>query len=81
MANHREERGPYLIEAGAFHLPETGQWQPRLTMTRLGSGTGLSKSQAFPGLRPLFDTAKAATRFAAELGRSMADLGSARLTV
>lgn len=81
MANHREERGLYLIEAGAFHLQQAGKWQPRLTMTRLRSRTGLSKSQAFPGLTPLFDTAKGATRFAADLGRSMADLGSPRLTV
>lgn len=81
MANHREERGQYLIEAGAFHLPGGNKWQPRLTMTRLRCTTGLPKSQAFPGLTPLFDTAKAATRFATDLGRSMADLGSARLTV
>lgn len=81
MANHREERGQYLIEASAFHLPGGNQWQPRLIMTRLRCGSGLPKSQAFPGLTPLFDTAKGATRFASDLGRSMADLGSARLTV
>ena len=34
MASHREERGLYLIEAGAFHLPGGSKWQPRLTMTR-----------------------------------------------
>jgi hypothetical protein len=81
MANYREERGLYLIEAGAFHLPDGGKWQPRLTMTRVRCSTGLSKSQSFPGLTPLFDTAKGATRFATDLGRSMADQGSARLTV
>jgi hypothetical protein len=81
MANYREERGQYLIEAGAFHLPGGNKWQPRLTMTRLRCSTGLSKSQSFPGLTPLFDTAKGATRFAIDLGRSMADQGSARLTV
>jgi len=81
MASHREERGLYLIEAGAFHLPGGSKWQPRLTMTRLRCATGLSKSQSFPGLTPLFDTAKGAMRFAADLGRSMADQGSARLTV
>jgi len=81
MANHREERGLYMIEAGAFHLPGGSKWQPRLTMTRLRCSSGLSKSQSFPGLTPVFDTAKEATRFATDLGRSMADLGSARLTV
>ena len=81
MANHREERGQYLIEAGAFHLPGASKWQPRLTMTRLRCTSGLTKSQSFPGLTPLFDTAKGATRFATDLGRSMADEGSSRLTV
>jgi hypothetical protein len=81
MANHREERGLYLIEAGAFHLPGGNKWQPRLTMTRLRCSTGLSRSQSFPGLTPLFDTAKGATRFATDLGRSLADQGSARLIV
>jgi len=81
MANHREERGQYLIEAGAFHLPGGNKWQPRLIMTRLRCRTGLSKSQSFPGLMPLFDTAKGAIGFATDLGRSMADQGSARLTV
>jgi hypothetical protein len=81
MANHREERGQYLIEAGAFHLAGGSKWQPRLTMTRLPRAKGLSKSQSFPGLTPLFDTAKGATRFATDLGRSMADQGSSRLTV
>ena len=81
MANYREERGQYLIEAGAYHLPGGSKWQPRLTMTRLRCRTGLTKSQSFPGLTPLFDTAKGATRFATDLGRSMADQGSARLTV
>jgi hypothetical protein len=81
MASHREERGQYLIEAGAFHLPGGSKWQPRLTMTRLRCSTGLTKSQSFPGLGPLFDTAKGATRFATDLGRSMADQGSPRLTI
>ena len=81
MANYREERGQYLIEVGAYHLHGGSKWQPRLTMTRLRCSTGLTKSQSFPGLTPLFDTAKGATRFATDLGRSMADQGSARLTV
>jgi hypothetical protein len=81
MASHREERGQYLIEAGAFHLPGGAKWQPRLTMTRMRCSSGLPKSQSFPGLTPLFDTAKGATRFATDLGRSLADEGSARLTI
>ena len=81
MASHREERGQYLIEAGAFHLPGGSKWQPRLTMTRMRCSSGLSKSQSFPGLTPLFDTAKGATRFATDLGRSLADQESARLTI
>ncbi len=81
MANYREERGQYLIEAGAYHLPGGSKWQPRLTMTRLRCRTGLTKSQSLPGLTPLFDTAKGATRFATDLGRSMADQGAASLTV
>jgi len=81
MANHREERGQYQIEAGAFRLPGGNKWQPRLIMTRLRCRTGLPKSQSFPGLTPLFNSAKGAVRFATDLGRSMVDQGSARLTV
>ena len=80
MAVHREQRGQYLIEASAYHLPDN-RWQPRLTMTRLPQGKALSRCQGFPGLTPAFDTAKNATRFAIDLGRSMADHGSSRLTV
>ena len=80
MAVHREHRGQYLIEASAFHLPDN-RWQPRLTMTRLPQGKALSRSQGFPGLTPAFETAKGATRFAIDLGRSLADNGSSRLTV
>jgi len=81
MPTHREERGQYLIEASAFHLPGGTQWQPRLTMTRLPFEKVLSKSQAFPGLTPVFETARGAMRYATELGRSMADQGSPRLIV
>ena len=81
MANYRAEHGQYLIEAGAYHLPGANKWQPRLTMTRLRFSAGLTKSQSFPGLTPLFDAAKGATRLAEDLGRSLADQGSARLTV
>ena len=80
MAIHREQRGQYLIEASAFHLPDN-KWQPRLTMTRVPQGKVLAKIQAFPGLSPAFETAKAAIGHAIELGRSLVDDGSSRLTV
>jgi len=72
MSMHREERGRYLIERARFASP-TEQVQPRLTMTRLACANALSKSQSFPGLTPLFETAKGAVRYATDLGRSMAD--------
>jgi hypothetical protein len=81
MSMHREERGRYLIEASAFRLTDGNKWQPRLTMTRLACENALSKSQSFPGLTPLFETAKGAVRYAIDLGRSMADEGSPRLKV
>ena len=81
MSIHREERGQYLIEASACHMTHGNKWQPRLTMTRLRSPQELSKSQSFPGLTPLFETAKGAIHFATNLGRSLADEGSPRLKV
>ena len=78
---HREERGIYLIEASAFRVTDGNKWQPRLTMTRLACENALSKSQSFPGLAPLFETAKGAVRFATDLGRSLANEGSPRLKV
>ena len=81
MPVHREECGPYLIEASAVQLPDRTNWQPRLTMTRLPSGKALSKVQSFPGLRPVFATAKGATRYAADLGRQLVDAASPRLRV
>ena len=81
MASHCEERGKYRIEASAFHLPGGNKWQPRLTMTRLSSADALPKSQSFPGLTPVFETARGATRYATDLGRSMVDEASPRLKV
>jgi len=81
MPIHREERGQYLIEASAFQMPIGNKWQPRLTMTRLSDPKELSKSQSFPGLTPLFETAKGATRYATDLGRILADQGSPRLRI
>ncbi len=70
-----------LIEASAFHMPGGNKWQPRLTMTRLPCAESLSKSQSFPGLTPLFGTARGAAQYAADLGRTMADEDSPRLTI
>lgn len=81
MATHREEHGQYLIEAGAFPLPSGIEWQPRLVMTRLPGKKRLTKSQSFPGLAPLFPTAKGATQYATDLGRRMVDEESPRLLV
>ena len=81
MPTHREQRRGYLIEASAFHMPGGNKWQPRLTMTRLPCAESLSKSQSFPGLTPLFGTARGAAQYAADLGRTMADEDSPRLTI
>ena len=86
MAVYRESRGLYLIEASAFHLPASGvtaagKWQPRLTLTRLACEKNLQRSQSFPGLNPVFETAKGATRYATDLGRSMVDEASPRLKI
>ncbi|MBM3346987.1 MAG: hypothetical protein FJY55_10920 [Betaproteobacteria bacterium] len=96
MAVHRETRGPYLIEASAYHLPkfgpvaatpalvdasQGGKWQPRLTLTRLACDKNLQRSQSFPGLSPVFETSRGATRYATDLGRSMIDEKSPRLIV
>ena len=51
-----EQCGAYLITASACRLPDL-KWQPRLTITRIAIPATLSKSQAFPGLSPTFDSA------------------------
>lgn len=76
----REQCGSYVIAASACRLPGL-KWQPRLTITRLASPATLSKSQAFPGLSPLFDTSKAATQYALDLGRQLTRERSSRLIV
>lgn len=76
----REQCGAYMIMASACRLPGL-KWQPRLTITRLASPATLSKSQAFPGLSPVFDTSKAATQYALDLGRQLTRERSSRLTV
>jgi len=76
----REKCGPYMISASACRLPDH-KWQPRLTITKLANPETLSKSQAFPGLSPVFDTAKEATQYALALGRELAREQSSRLRV
>jgi len=80
MPIYRAQHGGYLIEATAFQLPG-GLWQPRLMMTRLAHAGALEKCQSFPGLSPAFHTAKGAARFAADLGRRLADEHSSRLKI
>lgn len=81
MAAHRERRGLYLIEASAYRLSPAGRYQPRLMMTRVETVDGLPRSQSFPGLSPLFETAGAAVRYATDLGRLLIDENSPRLRV
>jgi hypothetical protein len=75
MTTYREERGSCLIEAGALDLDNGGHWKPWLRLTRRADEA--SASHTFNGLKPLFGTEQAALRYAAELGRSLADEGSA----
>ena len=81
MAAHRERRGLYLIEASAYRLSPEGKYQPRLMMTKVETTDGLPRSQSFPGLSPLFETAGAAVRYATNLGRLLIDENSPRLRV
>jgi hypothetical protein len=75
MTTCREERGAFLIEAGALDLQNGGHWKPWLRLTRRVDGVPASRT--FDGLKPVFGTEQAALRYAAELGRSLADEGSA----
>ena len=74
ITSYREERGSYLIEAGALDLDSGGHWQPWLRLTQCEGG--VPASRIFDGLKPVFGTEQAALRYAAELGRSLADEGS-----
>ena len=71
MIIHLERRGTCLIEAGARDLRHGLHWQPWLRLTR-GADTG-SASHTFDSLKPVFGTKQAALRYAAELGRTLAD--------
>lgn len=73
MTTYREQRGSCLIEAGALDLHNGCHWQPWLRLTR-GVGGG-SASNTFDRLKPVFGTEQAALRYAAGLGRSLADEG------
>jgi hypothetical protein len=74
MTTRREQRGSCLIEAGALDLENGNHWKPWLRLTRCVDG--VSASRDFDGLKPVFGTEQAALRYAAELGRSLADEGS-----
>jgi hypothetical protein len=75
MTTLQEQRGICLIEAGARDLQNGEHWQPWVRLTRTAEGE--SVSQTFDRLKPVFGTEEAALRYAAELGRSLADDGSA----
>ena len=74
VTTYREQRGTCLIEAGALELDKGGHWKPWLRLTRRAGGA--SASRRFDGLKPVFGTEQEALRYAAELGRSLADEGS-----
>lgn len=73
MTLYREEYGACLIEAGARDLQNGCHWQPWLRLTRRADG--VSSSHTFDRLKSVFGTDEAALRYAAELGRSLADEG------
>jgi hypothetical protein len=73
MTTYRQERGPYLIEAGARDLGNGSHWQPWLRLTRRAGG--VSARSTFDGLKPVFGTEQSALAYAAELGMSLADEG------
>ncbi len=75
MTTYREQRGSCLIEAGARDLQNGDHWKPWLRLTRCAGGVFASRT--FDGLKPVFGTEPAALHYAAELGRSLADEGSA----
>ena len=74
MTTCREKRGSCLIETGAIDLHHGKHWQPWLRLTRPAGG--VSVIHTFDRLKPVFGTEQAALRYAAALGRSLADEGS-----
>ena len=73
MSLYREQRGTCLIVAGAAESQDGGPWKPWITLTRR-RGKACSRD-TFDKLKPLFATEQAALRYAADLGRSLADEG------
>jgi hypothetical protein len=73
MTTYCEECGACLIEVGARDLQDGCHWLPWLRLTRRADG--VSSSHTFDRLKPVFGTEEAALRYAAELGRNLADEG------
>lgn len=71
----REQRGSCLIEVGALDLQHGSHWRPWLRLTRCAGGACASRT--FDRLKPVFASEQAALRYAAALGRSLADEESA----
>jgi len=72
---YREQRGPYLVEAGAADLDRGKHWQPWVKLALPRRADGAPASRSFDRLKPVFGTRAAALRYAIELGRRLADEG------
>jgi hypothetical protein len=81
LRQHCEQRGHYVIEATARSIAGGGHWHPRLRLTRLSPPGLLEPSQDFQRLKPLFESARAAILYAAELGRCLVDEESSLLEI
>lgn len=68
---YREERGAGVIETGAVDLHYGAHWQPWIRIIRRTGGVSISET--FNRLKPVFATERAALRYAAELGRCLID--------
>ncbi len=75
MPARREQRGSCLIEVDALDLQHGSHWRPWLRLTRCAGGACASRT--FDRLKPVFASEQAALRYAAALGRSLADEESA----
>lgn len=81
MQRHSEQRGNYEIVATAHPLQDGRRWHPELRLTRLPAHGRLARSQTFCRLKPMFDSANVAIRYAAELGRCLVDESSPLLEI
>ena len=70
MRTYREELGSCLIEARARNLDNGRHWQPWLRLTR-HAGDACAR-ETFAALKPVFGSERAALRYAAALGKSLA---------